>query len=197
MKHGWVYIYESPPASKRFEELVRNFTLEGISLADPATGRVTKLSPIGEQLGSSEEELVNEFELSRKVSFNLYLGPSDGFYCSIKELTSEVLCESYSLCGRTVQESDRIINILTNFFRRRAESQVAFGFVVDEYAEIEFDAHGFQWDHFVLGSVVSPPMWPLVLGFSKSFANLSLVPQSLYASEEGQTYVLFRRSVLT
>src|SRR6266850_5728582 len=134
MRHGWVYIYESPPASERFEELVDHFALDGISLTNPGTGRAISLSPIGEQILTTREGILKELTERKEVPFNFYLDSTTNLFCSIDKLNDKVLREGYSLDGKTEQESERVIKSLTDLFCKRAENRVAFGLVVDKYA---------------------------------------------------------------
>ena len=117
-----------PPAPIRFEELVDQLRHNGISLADPGTGRVIRLSTTGEQILSSREDIIGELANATEVSFNLYFAPSDNVFCSIRKLNDETLREGYSLDGKTEEESQHIIENLTRLFCKRAENGAAFGF---------------------------------------------------------------------
>lgn len=188
MRHGWVYIYESPPATKRFEELVEHLAMDGIVLANPATDVVMRLSPIGEDIPSSFQGILEELEKSKVVPFNFYLDSSTNVFCSIDKLNRKIVRESYGLDGKTEPESWRVIESLISIFRKRTLDRVAFGFVADRNAELH---RFFEWNDFFLRSVV-PPEWPLVLGFSSNFANLDVIPCGLYRREENDNCVLFR-----
>lgn len=190
MRHGWVYIYESPPALTRFEELAEHFALNGISLAEPGSGRVLRLSSIGEQIPSSREDIARELANSSQVYFNFYLAPSDNIFCSIVTLKNEIVREGYSLDGKTEEQSFRVIRNLTELFVQRAKKRDAFCLVADRFAELYGDFH---WDDFAVGDTPYPPEWPLVLGFSKNFAKRGVVPYGLYRREEGADYLLFQR----
>jgi hypothetical protein len=191
MRHGWSYIYERDPVSSRFLELVDHFALDGISLAEPATGRVIKLSSVGEQISSSKEDILSESLNSPIVNFNLYLAPSENLFCSMAKLDNKVVREGYSLDGKTDEQSARIIKDLTQLFCRRAANHGAFGFVADKFAGLYGDFH---WDDFFLGTITSPPEWPLVLGISPEFAKSRDIPDYLYSREIGENWILFRRN---
>ena len=192
MRHGWVYIYESPPAPTRCEELLDQLELQGISLADPNTGRVIRLSPIGEQISSSREDILRESARSTRVSFNLYFAPSDNLYCSIEKLNDEVCREGYSLDGKTELQSLSVIDSLLHLFAKRADNGAAFALVVDRFAELSMDFH---WDDFIIGDVGFPPEWPMVLAFSRNFKKTGVVPRHEYDIEEFPQYTLFRRKL--
>ncbi len=189
MRRGWVYLYESPPAPIRFEELVDQLRHNGISLADPGTGRVIRLSTTGEQILSSREDIIGELANATEVSFNLYFAPSDNVFCSIRKLNDETLREGYSLDGKTEEESQHIIENLTRLFCKRAENGAAFGFVVDKYAELHREFH---WDDFFLWDTNSPPEWPMLIGCSVAFHKLSNIPAQLYIRETVGNCILFR-----
>jgi hypothetical protein len=189
MRHGWAYIYECPTALQRCEELLDHFSRDGVCLAEPTTGRVIRLSPVGEQIPSSKEDILKESACSPEVRFNLYLAPSTNIFCSIETISNEILRESYALDGKTDEESQRVIKNVAALFSIRARRGNAFGFAVDKYAELHADFH---WDDFFVGDADVPPEWPLLLGCSKDFPKLNLIPDQLYIREEGQNFILFR-----
>lgn len=149
-----------------------------------------RLSPTGEQISSSRQDIIRECANATEVSFNLYLAPSDNLFCSIRKLNDEVVREGYNLDGKTEEESQRVSKNLTRFFCKRVENRVAFGLVVDKYAGLRRDFH---WDDFFVGGTNSPPDWPMLIGCSTSFAKISLVPDSLYVREAAGDCILFRR----
>lgn len=191
MRHGWIYVYGSPPASSRFDELVDHFALNGITLIEPATGKVLRVSPVGDPIPSSREGIRAECVNSQHVNFNFYLAPSDNVFCSIQQVRPDVVRESFSLDGKTEEQSVRVVEDLVQLFCRRANKGLAFGFVADRYAELH---QHFHWDDFFIGEKSTPPEWPLVLGCADVFAKQTVIPNELY----GQTRVepnctLFRK----
>jgi hypothetical protein len=190
MRHGWVYIYECPPAEARFDELIAHLELRGLSLAYPPTGRVIRLSPVGEQIMTTKEELRERFSDSSQVAFNFYLDPSTNVVCSCERLDEEAWREGYSLDGKDEEKSHFVVNMLADLFRQRAELGNAFSFVADNYAELYRDFH---WDDFVVGPLKAPPEWPMILGFSKGFTKLRAIPQRQYEVEETDKYLLFKK----
>jgi hypothetical protein len=190
MRHGWIFIYESSPALARFKELVAHFASKGVSLVDPGSGLILRISEFGEQTPSSKDALAKELVDSGKVVFNFYLAPSDNIFCSIETLKDEIIRESYSLDGKTEEQSFQIIEILTELFIERVKKQVASLLVADRFAELNKDFH---WDDFAIGDEPRPPEWPLLLGFSNSCKMRFMVPDELYTHEEGTNYVLRRR----
>jgi hypothetical protein len=190
VRHGWAYIYDSPPASSRFDELVDHLTLDGITLADPGTGTVTRVSPVGDHISSSRDDIRAECVASQKVAFNFYLAPSDNVFCSIEKIQSEVVRESFALDGKTEEQSLRVIEELIQLFTHRAAKGSAFGFVADRYAELH---QHFHWDDF-FGGTRTPPEWPIFLGCSDNFSNLKVIPNDLYTrTQAGPNCNLFRK----
>jgi len=190
MRHGWAYIYESPPASSRFDELVEHFALDGITLADPGTAKVTRVSPVGDQILSSRDDIRAECVTSQTVNFNFYLAASDNVFCSIDKIQAEVVREGFALDGKTEEQSFRIIQNLIQLFSRRVAKRLAFGFVADRYAELH---QHFHWDDFFVEKNCKPPEWPIVLGCSDSFSKLNDVPEDLYTrTQPGPNCNLFR-----
>ena len=190
MRHGWAYIYESPPASSRFDELVEHFALDGITLADPGTSQVTRVSPVGDQILSSRDDIRAECVTSQTVNFNFYLAASDNVYCSINKIQPEVVREGFALDGKTEEQSFRVIEDLIQLFSHRAAKGLAFGFVIDSYAELY---QHFHWDDFFIEKNYEPLEWPSVLGCSDSFSKLNGIPDDLYThTRPGPNCNLFR-----
>jgi hypothetical protein len=151
-----------------------------------------RLSPVGDQILSSREDILKECATSEAVYFNLYLAPSDNLFCSLERLNDEVLREGYSLDGKNEEQSLRVIENLIRLFSQRAAKHVAFGLVADRYAELHRDFH---WDDFFVGSERKPPEWPLVMGFSSNFPKLKVIPDGLYGrTAPGANCVLFRKA---
>lgn len=190
MRHGWVYIYELPPVSSRLDELVDHFALDGITLADPGTGRVIRVSPVGDQIVSSREEIRAECVASETVNFNFYLAASDNVFCSLNRIEPGVVRESFSLDGKTEAQSFRVIEGLAELFSRRAAKGLSFGFVADRYAELH---QHFHWDDFFVGNESKVPEWPVVLGCSDKFSKLSVIPNQNYNLTQRLNCNLFRR----
>ena len=191
MRHGWVYIYDSPPASSRFDELVDHFALDAITLSDPGTGIVTRVSPVGDQIPSSRKDIHAECVTSNKVNFNFYMAPSDNVFCSIEQIQAEIVRESFALDGKTEEQSFRFIEDLIQIFCHRVANGLAFGFVADRHAELY---QHFHWDDFFVGKEPTPPEWPIVLGCSNSFPKLKAIPNGLYTrTQTGLNCYLFRK----
>jgi len=186
MRHGWIYSYESPPAEERCEELLDYFATRGISLAEPESGRVIRLSGLGEQISSSKEDILSHCKTDQDLSFNVYLGPSDNIFCAFHKINADLVRESYSLDGKTEQQSIFVIKILADLFAIRAKNRLAIAFVADKYAELH---PNFHWDDFILGAT-TPHEWPIAMAFSKSFKRLSNVPSGYQARDSG-THILF------
>ncbi|MBS1839944.1 MAG: hypothetical protein JSS69_07460 [Acidobacteria bacterium] len=181
MRHGWVYIYGSPPVEARFKEIVEILSKKGIFLERPGSGEVARVSTEGERIVSSEQDILKELQASHDVPIQLYLDESTGIFCSIEKLGPDVIRESYSLDGKTEEESLDVIQSLIELFSYRAKHATAFAIVVDKFAELHRDFH---WDDFVLGNTV-PPEWPMFLGFSKNFHIPKNLPSSYALSDKG------------
>jgi hypothetical protein len=184
MRHGWVYIYEIPPAEARFEELM-TLAQNGITLARPGSAEIARLSAHGDRIVCSKQDIFREIEKSNYVSVQLYLDASTGLLCLIEKLGPDLVRESYSLDGKTERESLHVIRSVIQLFSYRAERGIAFAVVVDRHADLHRDFH---WDDFVLGTS-KPPEWPMFLGFSKNFRRLKDLPQSYQTVDKG-TYLL-------
>lgn len=194
MRHGEVFHYEVGPAEARFHELIQQFGLHNVSLAHPVTGKVQRLSPEGERILSSQQGIISELTKRGRVAFLLWLEPSACLFCSIGRLKGNVWAERYGLDGLGPTGTEVVVNCLVDLFKQRAARTVGLAIVVDEFAELYPDFH---WDDFVVGDTPSPPEWPMLLGFSKSFGKLSVVPDHLYVREIVDNYVLFRRIATT
>ena len=105
-------------------------------------------------------------------------------------LKDDVWAERYGLDGIGTGGAELVVNCLVDLFKQRAAKTVGLAIVVDEFAVLYPDFH---WDDFVVGDTHSPPEWPMLLGFSKSFAKLNEIPNHLYVLETADNYVLFSR----
>jgi hypothetical protein len=136
VRHGLAYIYGAPPTSLRFDELVDHFAQDGITLENPSTGEVIRVSPVGEPIPTSREDIRLECVAANMVRFNFYIGPSTNIFCAIEEIKPKVVRETFDLSGKTQQESLRAIRSLAQLFAKRTEKGLSFGFVADRYAEL-------------------------------------------------------------
>ena len=168
MRHGWAYIYGVPPASSRFDELVDHFARDGITLRNPATGEVTRVSPVGDAIPSSREDIRQESAATKVVRFNFYVASSDNIFCSIEKIKPTIVREAFDLSAKNEEESFRIIRSLAQLFLKRAEKGLAFGFVADRYAELH---QRFHWDDFLLGGSANRRNGPSFGVAPKIFAN--------------------------
>ena len=195
MRHGWPYIYGVPPASSRFDELVDHLDHDGITLGNPPTGKVTRVSQVGAPIPSSREDIRQECDAAKVVCFNFYIAPSDNIFCSIKKSKPKIVCEALDLSAKNEEESFRIIRSLAQLFSQRAEKGLAFGFVADRYAELH---QRFHWDDFFLAWKRNPPEWPVVWGCSEDFRKLAKVaPTDLYSREQGPKHTIFWKKPAT
>ena len=190
MRHGGAFHYEAGPADARFHELIQQFELYHVSLAHPVTGEVQRLSPEGERILSSRQGITSELTERGRVAFLLWLEPSTCLFCSMVRLKDDVWAERYGLDGIGTGGAELVVNCLVDLFKQRAAKTVGLAIVVDEFAVLYPDFH---WDDFVVGDTHSPPEWPMLLGFSKSFAKLNEIPNHLYVLETADNYVLFSR----
>ena len=159
---------------------------QGIFLGNPPLREVWRLSPIGDTIPSSYQDILRQCQTSSEVPFLLWLSKDHDVFCSIHKLNAAVVRESYSLHAQTEQESMRVIRCAAQLFGKRAERGAAFAFVADRYAELRSDFH---WDDFIVGTATKPPEWPMYLGFSKGFNKSRLIPTSFEALDKTK-YVL-------
>jgi len=189
VRHGWAYVYSVPPASSRFDELVDHFAQDGITLANPSTGNVTRVSLVGDSIPSSREDIRQECDASKAVNFNFYIAPSDNVFCSIEKAEPKIVREAFDLSAKNEEESFRIIQSLARLFFKKAEERLAFGFVADRRAELH---QRFHWDDFFIGSKRKPPEWPAVWGCSEEFRKLTkVIPAHLYSCQQGPNQRIF------
>lgn len=187
MRHGLSYIYEYCPAEARFEEIVEIVSQGGISLERPGNGEIARFSGQGDRIRSSKQDILRELRESKIVRTQLWLDAITDVFCSIEELGSDVVRESYSLDGKTEQESLYVISSLIKLFAYRAQHGTAFAMVVDRFADLRQDFH---WDDFILGTT-KPPELPMFLGLSKDFARIK-DPLPLPALTDEGTYLALR-----
>jgi hypothetical protein len=186
MRHGEIYIYGKPPATERFDEIVRQLGQSGVSLHEPRSGKIFRYSRVGAPIVSTQKDIGRELVKSSWVLFRLYLGKCRVF-CTIDKLEGGMVRENYDLSGNSEAESIKFIKGVVQRFGDAAEEQNVTALIVDRYAQAHIDFH---WDDFVLGGVNARSEWPMFMGFSKSFSKLKCIPES-YARVDRGEYMLF------
>jgi hypothetical protein len=187
MRHGEIYIYNSPPASQRFDELVTHLASVGISLRDPRSRKIFRCSRVGEQLPTTKKNIQRHLAEAQWTAFNLYLSVATHLFCTIDKLPSGIVRENYDLSGKTEAQSQLVIKAVVELFKIRAARHTAMALVVDRYAQAHLNFH---WDDFVLGDVTDLEEWPMFLGFAKTFTKIRYLPATHQQTDCGD-YVLF------
>ena len=187
MRHGEIYIYNSPPASERFDELVTQLGSSGISLRDPKSKKIFRCSRVGEQLPTTKKSIQLHLAEAQWTAFNLYLSATTHLLCTIDKLPSGIVRENYDLSGKTEAQSQTVIKAVVELFNKRAAKHIAMALVVDRYAQAHLNFH---WDDFVLGEVTEREEWPMFMGFSKAFTKLRYLPATHQQTDCGD-YILF------
>lgn len=187
MRHGEIYLYNSPPATERFHELVTHLGSTGISLRDPKSKKIFRCSRVGEQLSTTKKSIQLHLVKAQWTAFNLYLSADTQLFCTIDKLPSGIVRENYDLSGKTELQSQIVIKAVVELFNHRAAAHTAMALVVDRYAQARLNFH---WDDFVLGEVTQLEEWPMFLGFSKTFAKLRCIPSTHQQTDCGH-YILF------
>jgi hypothetical protein len=107
-----------------FRALVDDWSSHGITLENPATRRVSSLSPDGDQVDTSLEMLEATVLQHFPVTFQLWLTDDTDLCCRIRLLGDGRLVEEYSLVGLSREEMDRALKTLVERFKAKSKAAV-------------------------------------------------------------------------
>ncbi len=144
MAKRFAYLYYETGYYVEFEEWVREFQRQGISLQNPMSKLITALSEVGEQISVSKDWLAQAQQIGNTFSFQWWLDSATDVYTRLRFL-DDVVVEEYGLEGLG-EQLHPIGNILKDRFINQLENNRVMGFVIDKYGITE----DFDWDQFFI-----------------------------------------------
>ena len=159
MSDRFAYLYE--PAGKfNLRTLVDEFSSKGITLANPANGRITALSGDGDQIDITLDTLETAVAKHDPLTFQFWMPGHADVSCRIRNLGDNRVVEEYSLVGLNPEERDRVLSALTERFKSKAAQEDYLFFVADrEGYTFELD-----WDELSIEGKYEFVLCPDVIG---------------------------------
>ena len=159
MMHRFAYLY-GPVDSFDLRALLNYFSSSGITLSNPANGRITALTSDGEQADITLDMLSAAVSSQDPITFQLWMPNHADVCCRIRYLTDNRLVEEYTLVGFHPNERSHVLNVLVERFRSKAQHERQLFFVGDpEGYSIDVD-----WDKLALTGKYEPRVCPDFLG---------------------------------
>lgn len=130
MSDRFAYLYE---AAGKFSlgRLIEDFASRGITLKNPANGRVTALSEDGDQVDITLEILETAVAKHEPLTFQFWMPGHADVCCRFRYLGESRLVEEYWLDGLSSEEMDRVLSTLSERFNSKATEEDNLFFVVD------------------------------------------------------------------
>ena len=175
MRWRWAYLFENT-ATFSMDDLVSDIESAGITLANPDSGRITRLTadglPLaptnpdsGNQISSSQAELASLVNSGHDVPFQWWLDSGRDIFCSIHRISAETLAELYDLGGLSTEEVVRLFEALLAHFLTGVESGSSQGLIFDPKGVNE----DFDWKEYFLNPSDRP----------RSLPEFALLPSTL------------------
>jgi len=161
MSDRFAYLYEH--ANKfNLRILSDEFSSRGISLANPANGRITALSEDGDQIDITLDGLEAAITTHDPLTFQFWMPGHADVCCRFRYLSDDRLVEQYWLEGLSGEERARILTALTERFKSKAGQEDDLFLVADsEGYTFELD-----WDSLSLKGKYEFSLCPNILGIS-------------------------------
>ena len=170
MKPGFFYVAERREPSVAFQSIIAALKDIGASLEYPGTGRITHLAYDGDQLETTEADLIVLATLPELVP-QFWLEPGVDLACNFRRVDVYTVRHSYSVDGLDKNQREQLEAWSMSYFRRAAEAGTAVLLVVDPTGETE----DIDWDAVAVEAAPVPRTMPKVLGLAvERLSGLSL-----------------------
>ena len=188
MRWRWAYRFERRETPTDLMELTVTFQACGFHLKNPGTGRITLLSPEGDQIESSEPELAALLRRDTAVRFQWWIDDCLDVFCSIERLPNNVTRHSLELGLLNEENLNRFADALVASVGRSVAFNESVGAVIEPLHYGDFDAD--EWTAFFLNSD-RLPTWPQILiGNEDRMKTIQGVPAPYVESKDGEWRVL-------
>ncbi len=160
MKPGFCYVAERAEPSEAAERIIASFSRMGIGLVNPLTRRITELAEDGEQVDTTEADLLQGAATRPELSFQLWFSSDTDVSCGFRQVDRDLVSHGYSLDGLDAKERERLMRWAVDYFREAAAEGTAVLLVVDPVG-VTADV---DWDAMVRQRIPSPAVLPAILG---------------------------------
>lgn len=159
MMHRFAYLYA---LVDRFDlrALLNDLSLNGITLSNPANGRITVLTTNGDQVDFTLEMLIAAVSSRDPITFQLWMPDHADICCRIRYLGDNRLVEEYDFVGLQQHERGHVIKVLGERFSLKAQQEDHLFFVGDS----EGYSIDVNWDELALVGRYEPKLCPNILG---------------------------------
>lgn len=191
MRHRFAYLY-GPVETFNLRDLLNDLSFNGITLSNPANGRVTALTPDGDQVDVTLDLLAAAVSSADPITFQVWMPNHADVCCRIRYLAGNRLVEEYGFVGLDQNERSHVLNALVERFSMKAVQQQHLFFVGDPQGySIDVD-----WDELAVVGKYEPKVCPDFLGiplqrqidFERCWANS-------YKSTRIGEYLILRNSL--
>lgn len=191
MSDRFAYLY-GPVDRFNFRALLNYLSSTGITLSNPANGRVTALTPDGDQSDVTLDILSAAVSSQEPITFQLWMPDHADVCCRIRYLTDNRLVEEYSLVGLHPEERSHVLNVLVERFRSKAEHESDLFFVGDpEGYSIDVD-----WDKLALTGKYEPKVCPDFLGIPlQRLDDFERCRETSYKPTRSGKYLILRNTL--
>lgn len=190
MRHRFAYLYE-PVETFNLRGLLNDLSLNGITLSNPANGRVTALTPDGDQVDVTLDLLAAAVSSADPITFQLWMPNHADVCCRVRYLSGNRLVEEYGFVGLDQIERSHVLNALVNRFSTKASQGQALFFVGDpEGYSIDVD-----WDELAVAGKYEPEICPNFLGIPlQRLIDFERCRANSYKSTRIGDYLILRNS---
>ena len=169
MRFCWAYLFEKTEGFS-FDDLVRDIEQFGFRLANPESGRVTRLTVDGfgveptkpnseVQIVSSQHELASLIRSGYEVPFQWWADSQMDIFCSIGRISADILAEVYDLEVLHNDQKLRLYRALFTRFLKGLGRDSSLGFIFDPKGVNE----DFDWKEYFLHRKPKPGPLPEVI----------------------------------
>ena len=196
----WAYLFEKTDGFS-FDELVRDIGRFGFRLANPESGRVTRLTVDGfgveptkpgseVQIVSSQHELASLISSGYEVPFQWWTHLGTDVFCNIRRISAEILAQLYDLQIVDSDEKLRLYRALFARFQKGVERGSSLGLIFDPKGLNE----DFDWKEYFLKPKRGPWHLPDVVILDPKLAKRLRTKTKLHLIEHlGQFTMIARR----
>ena len=191
MRHRFAYLY-GPVETFDLRALLNDLSLNGITLSNPANGRVTALTPDGDQVDVTLDFLSAAVSSADPITFQVWMPNHADVCCRIRYLAANRLVEEYGFVGLDQNERSQVLNTLVERFSTKALQEQHLFFVGDP----EGYSIDVNWDELAVTGNYESKLCPDFLGIPlQRLVEFERCRASSYKSTLIGEYLILRNSL--
>jgi len=191
VRHRFAYLY-GLVETFNLPGLLHDLSLGGITLSNPANGRVTALTPDGDQVDVTLDLLTVSVSSGDSITFQVWMPNHADVCCRFRHLAGNRIVEEYGLVGLNQDERSQVLHALVERFSTKAAQEQHLFFVGDpEGYSIDVD-----WDELAVTGKYEPKVCPDFLGIPlQRLMDFERCRASSYRSTRIGEYLILRNSL--